>query len=300
MAGKTEDLDQSGLSPEEIAALNGDDGGDTQALDAIIGDADPEDDDAGLDVDPDADAGDEADGDADPENKPEDAAAVVDAPANAQAAEFQPQVVTQPVENFAQKMEAFETQKAELRTKLNDGDIDLEEYEKLKDAVTDQATELRMQQRDHENEVKRRTNEGAQRWQWEQEQFFGRAANQIYSTNRLLNAALDTAVKDLANDPANAQQTGSWFLEEADRQVRALMAGTVETAKDAEKKPAKADRKPDLTGIPKTLSTIPAAEAVDTGGAEFDYLDKLTGAALEQALAAIAKDPIKEARYLRT
>lgn len=288
MAGK-QDADQddlSGLSPEEIAAIGGNDVTDDEddLLDDIIGD----DSNAG---DPDPDA---LDDDADPVDAQADNA---DADAEeTPAAEFQPQTVTQPVENFNERMQSLEEQKADLRRQLNEGDIDLEKYEELKDKVAEEATELRLQQRDHENELKRKTTEGAQRWQWEQDQFFGRDANKIYNTNKILGSALNTAVIDLANDPANGNRDGAWFLEEADRQVRALMGGNA----PADKPAGKQNRKPDLSGIPKTLSNVPAAENTETGGEEFLYLDKLSGAALEAELAKIARDPAKEARYLRS
>jgi len=288
VAGK-QDADQndlSGLSPEEIAAIGGTDVPDDEdeLLDGIIGDD-------GIAGDPDPDALD---------NDPDDVV-IPDENANADAdetpaAEFQPQTVTQPVENFDARMKALEDQKADLRRQLNEGDIDLEKYEELKDKVAEEATELRLQQRDHENELKRKTTEGAQRWQWEQDQFFGRDANKIYNTNKILGSALNTAVIDLANDPANGNRDGAWFLEEADRQVRALMGGNIPAGKPE----GKPNRKPDLTGIPKTLSNVPAAENTETGGEEFIYLDKLSGAALEAELAKIARDPAKEARYLRS
>jgi hypothetical protein len=299
LAGKNDDLDLSGLSPEEIAAIDGDDHNDTDALDEIIGD-EPID---GVDPDNDEDLDNpdnpDADNDASATDPDEPEADEPETVVN-ESKTFQPQVVTPAVENYEQRMQEFDDQKAELRTKLNDGDIDLEEYEKAKDKIVNDATELRMQQRDHENDIKRVASEGKQRWEWEQEQFFGRDANKVYSENALASAALDTAVKALARDPKNGNQTGSWFLEEADRQVRALMTGLGAPATKEDPKKAKQSRKPDLSGIPKTLATIPAAETVDTGETEFAYLDKLSGASLEQALAAIARDPAKEQRYLRT
>lgn len=277
-----QDDDLSRLSPAELAAINGDDGVDTDDLDDIIGDDAGDQDDDELDADDAEDAEDAQDDGAKATNEP--------------VAQFQPQVVSQPVENFVNKIAALDTQKADLRKQLNDGDIDLEQYEALKDKVTDEATDLRLQQRDYENDVKRKTSEGTQRWEWEIDQFFSRDANKIYGDNKLLNAALDTAVKELANDPVNANQIGSWFLEEADRQVRALMGGNPAPATRRDDK----GRKPDLSGIPKTLSNIPAAESTDTGGEEFAYLDKLGGSELERALATIARDPAKESRYLRS
>ena len=275
-----------GLSPEEIAAINGDDN-DDENLDEIIGD----------DADDDTQEADSHDGDetidaAETDEVKED----VEQSSKDDDVQFQPQITLQPVENFNEKIKSFKEEKEKLRNKLSDAEIDLDEYERLKDELTEQETDLKLQQRDYENEVKRKTSEGTQKWEWEQEQFFGRDANKIYGTNKLMSAALDAAVKQLANDPVNANRTGSWFLEQADEQVRQLLGGS---KKDNTKKEEQ-KRKADLSILPKTLADIPAAENTETGGGEFDYLDKLDGVDLERELSKIARDPAKEARYLRS
>uniref|UniRef100_UPI001C1F6A1D hypothetical protein n=1 Tax=Zoogloea sp. LCSB751 TaxID=1965277 RepID=UPI001C1F6A1D len=75
----------------------------------------------------------------------------------------------------------------------------------------------------------------------------------------------------------------SFFLEEADRQVRKRFNMPAGEQTPAAKEAAK-PRQPDLSKVPKTLAQLPAAEMAETGDVEFAYLDKLEGIALEQAL----------------
>lgn len=307
MAGKKDaDLndDLSGLSPEEIAALSdgdeddivddpagAEDEDDNDGEEADSEDADDQDDDAEEADAEEADAEEAEDGD-DEEDSEDEAPAV--------RTQFQPDLAVQPVENFDQQMADFATAKEALRTELTNGDIELEEYERRKDEITDKITDLRLQQNNYENEVARRKNEGQQRWQWEQDVFFGRKENEIYKANKALGSAFNTTVIDLASDPVNANQTGTWFLEEADRQVRALFQG-VKQPEPVDLKGAKQkERKPNLKNLPPSLKDIPPAAETETGDTEFSYLDKLTGADLERELAKISKDPAKESRYLRS
>lgn len=314
MATQDNGIDESKLSEQELAALKDEDTGDSDELDAIIGDDAGDDDDVDDELD---DAGegagdDDTAGDAD---DADDAAAAgasddTDDAEDGVVSEFVPQSNVQPVENYDQRMQEFAGKKADLRRQLSDGDIDIEHYESAKDAIVEQETELKLAQRDYENSVRREQQTAQQKWEWEQEQFFESEANKVYKDTGLrgtaMNAALNKKVIELANDPVNAKRSGTWFLQEADRQVReAMNLGKPEAAEDKGGKGGKGgkgdkgDRKPDLTSIPKTLGNLPAAEQVETGGGEFAYLDKLEGVALEQALATISRDPAKEARYLR-
>jgi hypothetical protein len=306
-------IDTTGLSPEEIAALqdDGDDGANDEKDDDAAAAA------AGADdgLDDEGEAGEAGEGGDDLGADDGAAAAAEGEAADATAAtsaeveddgmqsEFVPQSNARPVENYKERIDKFAADKAELRSKLSDGDIDIEQYETAKDAITAQETELKLEQRDYENAVKRDQDTQRQKWEWEQEQFFEAEENKSYKDKGLLgtalNAALNSKVIELAKDPANSKRSGSWFLQEADRQVRDAMGLTKVPAKQEKQEKQEKSRKPDLSGIPKTLGNLPAAEQMETGTTEFSYLDKLEGIALEQALATISRDPAKEQRYLR-
>lgn len=280
---RQDDDDQSlaGLSPEELAALNEDDGAgndvDADALRAVAGD-DEEDQDAGAagGNDEGVDAEDAAD------DALEDEAEAV--------SDFVPRQSVDAVENFEAKMVEIKEAKAELREQLNNGDIDLDQYEAKKDEIADVETALRIKQAAAENAARQNEHLDAERWKWEQEQFFGDKRNAMYK-DKIVMAALNAAVIDLANDPKHANQKGTFFLNEADKIVRERFNMGNPQSKDG----GKQERRPDLSKIPKTLSNLPAAASDNDDGGEFAHLDKLSGMDLERALAKLS--PEQAERY---
>ena len=296
------DIDETKLSDEELAAINGaDDADEAELIDDALGEELKADDDGDADDDG-GNINDSDDSDNENDSADEDASASAQDDGNEYAVNdsaFVPQPTAPPVENYTGRMQEFSKQKEALLERLRDGDIDIEEYEKSKNTIIEQEFELKLAHRDYENSIRQQQETAKQKWEWEQEQFFENEANKIYRDEGILgtamSAALNKKVIELANDPANVKRSGTWFLNEADRQVREAM--NMAPQKQTAGKPN--NRKPDLTSIPKTLSNLPAAESTETGNGEFAYLDKLEGVELEQALAAISRDPAKEARYLR-
>lgn len=70
----------------------------------------------------------------------------------------------------------------------------------------------------------------AELWLDAQEAFFTFPGNEIYQESKTLARALNEQVKALANDPANRDCSGFWFMAEADRRVRKQLfqpSGTV-------------------------------------------------------------------------
>lgn len=208
-------------------------------------------------------------------------------PAAERDEEFIPQYTVNPVADFQEKMAALAGEKTALRAKLNGGDMSLDEYEAQKDAIVDQERELREQKLKADIAIERNEQTAKARWDWEQERFFDAKENAIYA-DKILNAALNTAVMDLANAPENADKKGSWILQEADKLVRARFApAKVETPPDAKPKDS---RKPDLSVVPKTLAHLPAADIPQTGDVdEFAHIDRLSGLELEKAVAKLSE-----------
>lgn len=315
--GKNDDdnIDLAGLSDEEIAALE-DDGDDSEILKDIAGGAGDDseededdgddnaasgagDDDAGSDDstgDDDqsaiaaADAGDSNQGD-------DGKSAVADDDRQQPAAEFQPEFRAQIPEGLADKITALDTRTTELLQKFKDGEIELPEFMAQKSEIDGERLQLTLAQKQAEWAQSQNEDARAQRWKWEQERFFVQDKAGIYKDPIML-AALDASVKLLAADKAHASKPASFFLEEADRQIRQRfnIAGSAKV--DDKAKDTKQRREPDVSKLPKTLANLPAADIAETGSDEFAYLEKLDGIALEQALRKLT--PEQEARYLGT
>lgn len=294
------DEEMEGLSDEERAALEDDDD-DSEILKGIAGDSGDEDED-------DDESDDEDTGDT-PEPKPAESAddshadgadgkqvgaeddGDIDEPATAVSDEFQPEFKADRPEGLTEKLADLETKSADLLAKFKDGDIDLPEFMDQKGAIDAEVMQLKLADAQAKWAENQNTDSRDQRWKWEQERFFSSAKADIYKDPIIL-AALDASVKQIAADKANAKKPAAFFLEEADRQVRARF-----NMGDAPAKPkAVPNREPDLSKVPKTLAQLPAAEMAETGDVEFAYLEKLEGIALEAALRKLT--PEQEARYL--
>jgi hypothetical protein len=205
----------------------------------------------------------------------------------ADESEFTTQYVVAPVEGYDDKMAAFKEQKTDLRKQLNDGDLSLDEYDAKKDDITAQEQELREQKLKADIAAEQNEQTAQARWKWEQERFFNDDKNAIYKDDIIM-AAYDKAVRTLGGDEANANRSGQWFLNEADRIVREKFnLGKPAEVVTPDEKPD--SRRPDLSVVPKTLANLPAAEIAKTGEiGEFDHLDKLGGLDLERAVGSLS------------
>lgn len=273
----TEEL--AGLSDEERAALEDED----QSESASANDEDDQDE-GSVESLPDTDSAydddDDADGDEDAgEDEEDDPEAVV-------PAEFRPEMVAPVVEGAADRISELDSRLDALVEQFRDGEIDMATFLSEQGKINDERMEIKLAE--SQAEFAKTQNEATrdQRWQWEQERFFSQKHTAIYK-DPILRAALAASVKTLDADKANAGKPLAWFLEEADRKVRLLMAAKPRQPKT-----------PNLSAVPKTLATMPAAELPETGGGEFAHLDKLDGLDLERALAKLS--PEQEARYLRS
>jgi len=233
------------------------------------------------------------DGDQDEGDAQEAAADTADKGTPAEAEEFKPYVAPALVEDYDEKIAEFATKKAALSEQLDNGDISLSDFIAQRDQLTKDETTLTTTQLIAETEIKRKSQEAAQTWENDQKEFFTKQTSKIYE-NKILSTALNTAVIDLAKDPANASKTGAWVLAEADKQVRELMGLKSEQGKPA---PKGGNRKPNLELVPKTLGGLPAAADDENNADEFAGIKNLTGIEKEKAIARFT--PEQEERYLR-
>lgn len=208
-------------------------------------------------------------------------------------AEFQPQWKPAPVEDFETKMAEIDARKRELRAQYREGDIDIDTYEEQREAVDGEALALREAQFKAQIAEEQLAQVMQQRWQWEIERFLSQPANAQYRADAesSRNSELDAVVRVLGQDPKNAEKPMTWFLEEADRWVRARYG---ETEKPAEKPKAKPK-----ASIPPSLANLPAADLADVeGDDEFAKLDRVEdGMELERMLSKMSD--AEQARYLR-
>lgn len=319
----------AGLSPEERAALAGDEEDKSvlkEVADETAGDdadegGDEDQDDAGDDVE-----SDDADDDADDAGEEEDEGgevgkAATPVPAGDDDEPFIPRYMAPAVEQYNEQVRALDAQRTEVIAQFKAGTIE-------PDAMDEKLREIESQRRDLDQRklkadiaAEQHEQTAQQQWQWEVKRFLRNAAaegvdyrvdaaqaaldaarkgaDQAAITSaetalrsaRMLNAALDAEVKALGSDERYRDKPSEWFLEEAHRTIRERfnLGRPAGDKPDGQRRPA--GRKPDLRSVPKTLGDIPGAGTDDssTGDDGFSHLDKLSGMDLESAVARMSR-----------
>lgn len=278
----------AGLTPDEQEALLAEQQPEVDALSAIAAEETPE---PAL-VEPEASNAPALDADlvaADPESK-------VEVPVKAESdeppvAEFHPEFVAALPEGIADALSALDTQAADLIGKFQDGNLDFQGYMAQKEAIDAQRIQLKLQEAQaawaqSQNEASRN-----QRWEWEQERFFGQKSAEMYKDPLML-AALDASVKQLAGDAAHAKRPAGWFLEEADRQVRSRF--NLGSAPAVSQVPGKAPDLPKPQPTIKTIGTLPAAAPNPVGDDIMAKIGALEGEDLEKYFARLSPSDVEK------
>ena len=285
-----EEMDNAGLTDEERAALESDD----DIVDTDTGDepngADTEA--KGKDAD-DAgdDAGDEPDEDVSgtPEAREDDAPGRDDGkqvePVQPDARQYTPTIRAELPEDFKEQIDKIGTEKADLRKKYNEGDIDFDEYEQQRDALDEQRRQLEQQQ------FKASIAQEMREDRWLNHDVAGFMADHPeYKPGSALYAMLDSEVRNLQ---AIAESEGKEPLDPAI--LRAAHASIREQlAKDLGLPVGQQARKgtpPASRDVPPTLGNLPAAEAESTDGGRWASLDRLAETdpvAFEERLEAMS------------
>lgn len=294
------------LTPEEQAAIRGD--GYTEdelkTLDREASDSGNDDD---TDDGDDADSDEVLDADGRPvpqAEKPEPPAANVEDPAISTAQDA-PQVQAKPApqyqaqlpENYDQQITDLKGRESELRQKFKDGEIDIEEFDTQREAISAEREILSRAALKAEISQEMSQQQAAAQWQAQVQSLFAtaKAAGVDYATNANLQSDLDLFVKRLASDDANADKPAEWFLTEGHKRVVALHGLNVAAPTTPTPKPAAVSRKTPIDAAPKTLAQVPGGDGPGDVGGEFAHLDALEGDDLEGAISRMT--PAQREKY---
>ena len=225
-------------------------------------------------------------------------AAATPAPAPAAAPQAAPAYAAELPADYEDQVKANKTAMADLRKKLDDGELDRAEYDSQLDALQDKRDDLRDMKTRATMAAEMRQQSEQAAWQSAISTFMADAGKTPemgivdYLKDKAKQADLDTFVRALANAPENADKPYRWFLDEAHKRVVALHG--IPTTK----KPADPERRPDATAVVQNLAEVPGgAGDADPVANEFAEIDKLEGLDYERALRAMPAD--KRERYLR-
>lgn len=299
MSGEYSEEFLSGLTDEERAALQEDDGsGDTTTLGESLRDDGAN---SGTTTDDAANKGGDdgkggkTDDDAAAKGKTDDAAAAAagaddaagkkgegegndDAAADTGAKPIVPLLVAEVPTDAEAKLKEIGDKKAELVEQFDNGDITAKEYQTQLDA-------LGKQERDLERAIDKAEIATEMKQQQEMSAWLGQVndfthkTHPEYSKSRVRWTALDTFVKEIAAKPENANLDGREILRQAHEMVVADLGEAAPAPRaDAGGKKDEKDGKP-LKGPkiepPPTLAKVPAAENQDVEGGRWAALDRL-------------------------
>lgn len=302
MSGTTgySDEDLAGLTDEERAALQEDDGsGDATTLgDSLDDDANAggegaksgtPDDDANKGGDDGKKAGDDA-----AAGKTDDAAAAAaaagddaagktgaDDAAPAATPTIVPLLVAEAPADADAKLKEISEKKVTLVEQFDNGDITAKEYQTQLDALNKDERSLERAIDKAQTATEMRQQQEMNAWLGEVKDFTSKTHPE-YGQSRARWMALDTFVKEIGSDPANANMSGQAILAKAHEMVVADLGEAAPKAADAGKKDdGKKDGKttPPLKGAkiepPPTLGKVPASDNADIDSGRWTALDRL-------------------------
>lgn len=262
-----------GLTEEERAALNDEDGGTATATDPDTSVTDPE---AAAAAEAEAAAAAEAKAKADADAAAAAEAAAKEAPTTETATttetteaaqQSQPILVANPVEDADARLTEIATKKDALLTQFDDGDITAKEYQKQLDELSKQ--ERRIEFEVHEAQLAQKMEQQRLQNEWTATCNAFVETHAVYKDNPRLYKALDAEVRELAGKPETANWTGQKFLDEAHKNLVQAFG-----LKEAATTPAAAKHNP-TANLPPNLAKVPAADIEDTNGGKFAVLDRL-------------------------
>ncbi|WAX26295.1 hypothetical protein [Ralstonia phage p2110] len=287
MTTKHSDELLDGLTPEELAALNedgggeggdagGDDGGQGGDDGAGAGEgagaknAGGEGDDganAGAGAGADAGAGGEDGGAGAGEGGGEGDGGAVDT-----GSKSMPVYVAEVPEDADAKLKGLADKRADLRKQYDDGDITFDELESARDEITKEEKAIERAQLKAEMAAEMQQQQMVNDWNRDVNSFLD--ANPEYRASDVRYQALDMMVRKIGGAPEAAKMTGPQVLAKAHEELQKAFGVAAPAKKDegngkGEKKP------PPKVDVPPTLGKLPAAESNDTQGGKYAALDRL-------------------------
>ncbi|QMV32681.1 hypothetical protein F1_00055 [Ralstonia phage Heva] len=290
MTTKHSDELLDGLTPEELAALNDDDGAGAGGEDGGAGG----DDGAGTGADDGAGAaagGQGGEGDAGA-GEGGDAGAGAGGDAGGKGAggeggegdgggddgavdtgtKSMPVYVAEAPEDAEAKLKGLADKRADLRKQYDDGDITFDELESARDEITKEEKAIERAQLKAEMAAEMQQQQTINDWNRDVNSFLD--ANPEYRASDVRYQALDMMVRKIGGAPEAAKMTGPQVLAKAHEELQKAFGVAAPAKKDegngkGEKKP------PPKVDVPPTLGKLPAAESNDTNGGKYAALDRL-------------------------
>lgn len=235
-----------------------------------------------VDADPVVDSG-------EPEETSGEEPAIADDAKPAPVAEFSPEFRAAVPEGLDDRLAELDQQEEAIEANFDAGEIERDEMRRQIKALDSERTDLKIAAAQSKWAETQNAESRTQRWQWEQERFFGSEKNAETYKDPVMVAMLDAQVKQLANAAENKNRPAGWFLEEADRLIRGRFQGV-----SAPVVPAVPAAKREAQPTVRTLSNIPAAAPAPVGDDVMGKIGTLEGEDLEKYLARMSPADVEK------
>lgn len=180
-------------------------------------------------------------------------------------------VATAP-EDAETKLKELGDKRADLRKQYDDGDITFDELESARDEITKEEKAIERAQLKAEMAAEMQQQQTVNDWNRDVNSFLD--ANPEYRASDVRYQALDMMVRKIGGAPEAAKMTGPQVLAKAHEELQKAFGVAAPAKKDegngkGEKKP------PPKVDVPPSLGKLPAAESNDTQGGKYAALDRL-------------------------
>lgn len=279
----SEDL-LNGLTPEELEALNGDEG-----AGAIEGNGDGDDDGGDAGGGEGAGAGEgaaggevagagEGDGAGAGAGGDDGAAGGGDGGGEGDTgavdtgSKSMPVYVATAPEDADAKLKELNNKRADLRKQYDDGDMTFDEYEQARDEITEQAEQIKTAKLKAELASEMQQQQVVNDWQRDVNAFLD--ANPEYRDSTVRYNALDMMVRQIGGTEEAAKLTGPQVLAKAHAELQKAFGVAAPTEKKGGGN-GNGKNPPPKVEVPPSLGKLPAAENNDTSGGKYASLDRL-------------------------
>lgn len=172
-------------------------------------------------------------------------------------------------EDAQERLEQITSQKDQLVQQFDDGELTAKEYQQQLDALAKREREIEQAQFKAKLAAEMQEQQARNQWLDTVNTFLD--DNPTYRQSQLMYRTLDMAVRDLAQQEANAGLSGREILERAHQQIAEQFG--MQEEQPATKVAKKASRK--TIDAPPTLKQMPAADNNEITDTKWDKLDRL-------------------------
>lgn len=174
-------------------------------------------------------------------------------------------------QDIEEQFNNIQTSKDDLVTKFDDGDLTAREYQSELEKLN--RNERQLEQKVFKSQIAKEMKQNAKVASWREEVESFLQSNPQYAPGTVRYNALDTEVRRIGSDPANENMKDAEILKMAHERIESELGSP--SKRDENEGDNKSRQQRDKPDIPPSLGNLPASEQTETSNSKFKALDKL-------------------------